>query len=236
MARKIQADQKGFELKNQTEKGRRHGLVGPSDFWSEKREFQIRHLRASGLKTNHRLLDLGCGTLRGGIPIIKFLKEGHYTGIDVRHIVIEEARRELEEEALVHKTPNLLLVDALSNIQLVSKFNFVWAFSVLIHMTDEVLNEGLRFVESHLEDNGYFLANVNLGPRHDGIWKEFPLVWRPFEFYKERFHGHGLEIIETKKMSDIGHKTSHRNVLLVEAQYMLRARLIDQRRRGVPNV
>ena len=63
-----------------TKKKRRHGMVGPPYLWKMKREFQIKFLTDMDLKPDHYLLDLGCGTLRGGIPIIEYLEIGHYFG------------------------------------------------------------------------------------------------------------------------------------------------------------
>ena len=79
---------------------RRHSLVGRPELWQLKRDFQISFLREHGLEPGHFLLDIGCGTLRGGIPIIEYLDAGSYVGIDVRSEAIEEARRELREHRL----------------------------------------------------------------------------------------------------------------------------------------
>jgi len=45
-----------------------------------KRRFQIDFFRRQGLRPDQTLFDLGCGTLRGGIPIIDYLEPGFYTG------------------------------------------------------------------------------------------------------------------------------------------------------------
>src|SRR5262245_30090573 len=81
---------------------RRHARVGPAHLWRMKRAFQLDFLRCTGLERGQRLLDLGCGTLRGGLPLIEFLDAGHYTGIDVRAEVLDEARGELAEAGLAH--------------------------------------------------------------------------------------------------------------------------------------
>ena len=61
----------------------RHSLVGPAHLWEIKRAFQIQFLQSVGLTPDQYLLDMGCGTLRGGIPIIKYLEPGHYYGIRI---------------------------------------------------------------------------------------------------------------------------------------------------------
>ena len=61
-----------------TSKERRHAMVGPAKLWKMKRDFQIKFLKKSGLLPKHYLLDIGCGTLRGGIPFIEYLDEKKY--------------------------------------------------------------------------------------------------------------------------------------------------------------
>ena len=54
---------------------KRASLVGPPKLWQSKRDCQIKFLLEHGLKQDHYLLDLGCGVLRGGIPIINYLEK-----------------------------------------------------------------------------------------------------------------------------------------------------------------
>lgn len=90
-----------------TSSEKRHSLVGPPHLWKMKRDFQIQFLKHVGLQPEHYLLDIGCGTLRGGIPIIEYLEEQHYHGVEVRDSVLEAGRRELQEADL--KAKNLYL-------------------------------------------------------------------------------------------------------------------------------
>jgi len=47
---------------------KRHALVGAGYLWELKREFQIEFLKEAGLSPGDYLMDVGCGTLRGGDP------------------------------------------------------------------------------------------------------------------------------------------------------------------------
>lgn len=190
-----------------TRKQRRHALVGPLALWRQKRDFQIAFLRGQGLEPPHTLCDLGCGTLRGGIPIIAYLDAGHYTGIDVRPEVIEEARRELAEHRLEHKRPELIAAADLTQVHLGRRFDVIWAFAVLIHMSDEVLDGALAFVAEHLAPDGRFFANVNLGERPPARWRGFPVVWRPLAFYEARAAAAGLEMTDLGEVRNFGHVT-----------------------------
>ncbi|MFQ5567645.1 MAG: hypothetical protein ACE5EU_14940, partial [Paracoccaceae bacterium] len=59
------------------------------------------------------------------------------------------------------------------------EFDYIWAFSALIHMTDDVVDDCLGFAARHLHAGGHFYANVNLGNKPRGIWQTFPVIWRP---------------------------------------------------------
>ena len=184
---------------------RRHALVGPAHLWQMKRAFQIEYLRRVGLRPEHRLLDLGCGTLRGGIPLIEYLGPGQYAGLEVRAEVLEEARRELAAAGLTAKEPRLVHVTDLAAVQLPGRFDFAWAFSVLIHMDDATLGKAVDLVARHLEPHGRFLANVRLGAAREERWERFPVVTRALEFYRGHGARHGLEVEDLGALSELGH-------------------------------
>lgn len=204
-------------------KGSRHALVGPAHLWEMKREFQFRFLLHMGLQPQHFLLDMGCGTLRGGIPLIEYLNERHYYGFEVRHDVLEEGRKELQEAGLEQKKPSLISLDEVSALQLEQTFDVIWAFSVLIHLSDEILNDFLIVVHQHLKDTGCFYANVRIGkattnpPVTDentqlppgkkvrtGSCRVFPVVQRSLEFYSDACRRNGLELVDLGTIASLG--------------------------------
>jgi|1186.fasta_scaffold194247_2 SAM-dependent methyltransferase len=186
---------------------RRHVLAGPMNLWKMKREFQIDFLRQAGLRPDQTLLDVGCATLRGGIPLIDYLDEGGYTGIEPREHVLEEARRELAAHDLQDKHPTLLVSGDLADMNLGRRFDVIWAFSVLIHMADDVLDSAMGFASRHLEADGIFYATVNMGERWDspGDWQGFPNVRRPLEFYRDAAARHGLDVEDLGTLESFGH-------------------------------
>jgi len=185
---------------------RRHALVGPARLWKMKRDFQIDFLKRMRLEPEHFLLDLGCGTLRGGLPLIEYLEDGHYFGVEVRPEVLEEGRKELREAGLEHKRPTLLVADRMSDLVIDHQFDFVWAFSVLIHMNDEALSDTLSMVRNHLRPGGAFFANVNLGEEATkGKWQGFPVVSHPLAYYAELCDKNGLEALDIGPLQEYGH-------------------------------
>ena len=184
----------------------RHSLVGLLELAEKKRQFQFNFLIQMGLKPNHYFLDIGCGTLRGGIPVIRFLDKKHYAGVDVRSNVLEEGRKDLAESKLEHKEPDLVHCQNLATLDLSRKFDFVWAYQVFIHISDELLNGVIAAVARHLSNSGVFYVTVNVGVQPmDGIW-------RTFAFYQAAFHLNGLKVIDMGSLSKFNHSSrSDRN-------------------------
>lgn len=188
-------------------KARRHGLVGRPELWQLKRDFQIAFLHAHGLEPAHVLVDVGCGTLRGGIPIIEYLDAGRYVGIDVRAEAIEEAWQELRESGLEDKRPELMAAPSLASVDLGRTADRIWAFSVLMHLDDERLAECFDFARRHLAADGVFYANAITADLPTARWREFPVLSRPVELYRELGASAGLSVRDLGPLSELGHMT-----------------------------
>jgi len=207
LARRIKHELRRFGMSREEH---RHNLVGSRSLWREKREFQFRFLTSRGLEPGHTLLDLGCGTLRGGIPLIRYLDEGHYAGLESRAHVLAEGRKELREAGLEHKRPVLSAQRDVTAHDLGDmRFDFAWAYSVLIHMSDGVLDNALGWVAPRLRTpGGVFYANVNIGDRRDGKWRGFPVVRRPLDFYRQRCAEAGLAMTDLGPIRRFDHPAS----------------------------
>ena len=186
-------------------KERRHKLVGQPQLWKMKRDFQIQFLTQMGLQPEDNLIDIGCGTLRGGIPIIRYLEAGHYAGIESRNKAMSEGKKELEESGLQSKNPALIVNSNLASLNLERRADYIWAFSVLFHMKDDVARDCLNFVARYLEDDGCFYANVNVGAKKEGRWQGFPVVWRTLDFYENCASDYGLRVEDIGELGDFGH-------------------------------
>ena len=93
-------------------------LVGGS--WDEIGQLQLDFLVARGLMPHHRLLDVGCGSLRAGVKVVRYLDPGHYAGIDLHESLLDAGYDiELVNEGLSHKLPR-------SNLWADGEFDFSW--------------------------------------------------------------------------------------------------------------
>jgi energy-coupling factor transporter ATP-binding protein EcfA2 len=70
------------------EEGWHRRVVGGAT-WDEAGERHLAFLREHGLRPEHHVLDLGCGSLRTGVHLLKYLEEGHYVGVDHDAALIE---------------------------------------------------------------------------------------------------------------------------------------------------
>jgi cyclopropane fatty-acyl-phospholipid synthase-like methyltransferase len=174
-----------------------------------KRRFQFEFLIANGLQPESQLLDIGCGTLRGGIPLIDYLQAGHYAGIEARAEVLEEGRRELADAGLEHKRPLLIHAEDPAQVQLEAPVDIAWAFSVLFHMSDQIVDACIGLVARELTGGGTFYANVSLGDHREqqGEWQGFPVISRTRQFYEGLAAQHALSVTDVGTLDTLGHGT-----------------------------
>lgn len=67
--------------------------------WEEIGKLQLDFLVSQGLKPGLRLLDVGCGSLRGGVKFANYLDPGNYYGIDLNpHAIVAGYDHELDDE------------------------------------------------------------------------------------------------------------------------------------------
>ena len=118
-----------------------HDAVG--GMWEEIGRLQFDYLVGHGLRPGHSLLDIGCGTLRGGRHFIGYLDAGGYTGLDISPEALAYARGLVEAEGLAAKAPTFVL-DAdmrLGFEEFDRRFDVLLAQSVFTHLPIEGIEE-----------------------------------------------------------------------------------------------
>jgi ubiquinone/menaquinone biosynthesis C-methylase UbiE len=125
--------------------------------WLALGRMQFDYLVGHGLLPEHRMLDIGCGNLRGGWRFIDYLDPGNYYGIDISPDILIAAKKTLTERRLQHKLPYLTLTGDLTLDFLPSDhFDVVHAHSVFSHSPRHVIEECLAHVGRVLTDKGFF--------------------------------------------------------------------------------
>ena len=154
-------------------------LVGPFGYWKELQAYQFNVLKTQGLKPEHRLLDVGCGPLQGGLAFIEYLNPGNYAGIDLRPATIAEARKQVARAGLEAKRPRLAQsacfggdVPELGE----ASFDYVWACQILCHLTGEQVGSLFEQAARRLAPGGKFYGDI-IGAAHevreDSQWSGF---------------------------------------------------------------
>lgn len=134
--------------------------------WDEMGYLQYNWFLNNGLNPEHTFLDVGCGSLRGGIHFIKYLNNGNYYGIDLNESLINAGKVELKEQ-YIPKSPNLMINGNFEFKLFDQNFEFALAQSVFTHLPtnhilkcliniDRVLNRGGKFYATFFETNDKF--------------------------------------------------------------------------------
>lgn len=130
--------------------------------WTALGRAQFDYLTSHGLRRDHRLLEIGCGNLRGGRHFIDYLDVGNYTGIDISPDILLSAQRTLVEFGLQAKLPRLTLVGDLTLSWLPdASFDVVHAHSVFSHTPPQVIDECLTHVGRVMRPDGFFDFTFN---------------------------------------------------------------------------
>jgi SAM-dependent methyltransferase len=200
------------------EEHRLEHLVGAPGAWKATQTFQFEFLTAMDLSTSDNLLDVGCGPLRAGLVLIEYLGTGKYVGLDLRPSVVEEAERQIAKRGLDHKKPQVLVSSSFGRDELVDRrFEVVWAFQVLYHLEDHLVDECLAQVFRRLKPSGA-VAYANVNPHTpSGRWKQFPFHQRTVEFYQDAGRRSGLKVEVLGELGDFGFPSTfagHRDQML----------------------
>ena len=187
-------------MKQRTDKDPREAVGGR---WEMGSKGQIELLKRYGLQPTHTVLDVGCGSLRGGLNIIRYLNEGNYTGIDISEEILEAGRRFIYEAGLGDKRPNILYTDSLDFKEVSgTKFDYLISVSVLTHMPPQDIETLFSNLHKVMDSSSVFLATVFLSK----TGKAYETVMRrnffyPEEWFMEMCERHGL-IVERDIIGD----------------------------------
>lgn len=188
----------------------------PGRMWDELGSLQFEFLVAAGLRPEHRLLDIGCGTLRGGRHFIGHLDSGRYTGIDISPKAISYGERLVADEGLSEKRPRLL-VNSRKDLRFKEfegeTFDFVLAQSVFTHLMPEHIEECFEHVGAIMDrDSAFYFTFKPAAEFERAGRKDFRYPFGYFQGLAERC-GFALE----DRSSDYPHPRGQRMLLVRRA-------------------
>lgn len=137
--------------------GRHRDIVG--GVWDEMGALQFQFLKSRGLRPEHRLLDVGCGALRGGVRFVPYLEPGHYYGVDISRALLDSGLAEVAAAGAAERLPATNLhATSLFEFPFDQAFDFAIAQSVFTHLGFNWIRRCLEQVCDVMVDGGEFYA------------------------------------------------------------------------------
>lgn len=173
--------------------------------WDEHQRFQLELAKSEGLKPDWKFLEIGCGPLTLGIPLMRYLNKSRYTGLDVRPEVLDIALTRVGKEGLSAQNPRLILTSSFgaNELPVDERFDMAWSFSVLYHLTDELIDACFTQVARRLRPGGRYIANINTNI-DESTWLQFPFNRRQPAFYADAAARHGLKTEDLGTIESLG--------------------------------
>ena len=156
----------------QVKNGEHREVIG--GMWDEIGSLQFNFLVARGLKPHHRLIDVGCGSLRGGVHFARYLEQGNYYGIDLNQALIDAGyEQELKPEGLDKRVPrsNLHATSEFDFSSFDKPFDFALALSVFTHLPLNTMRICLERLAPKMVLGGAFFATVFEADPEEPTWK-----------------------------------------------------------------
>lgn len=135
--------------------------------------FQLEFLVREGLTPDQCLLDVGCGALRGGIHLIRFLEPGKYLGLDISaQVVARGVLCELGRDEYARSRPRFVISDRFEFERFQAAPDVAFANSLFTHLGRSAVTMCLANLRS-LVGSGtctFFatFTEVDDAPSHDG--------------------------------------------------------------------
>ncbi|MGA0545430.1 class I SAM-dependent methyltransferase [Brevundimonas sp. VNH65] len=142
------------------QEGGHRGVVG--GMWDAIGPLQRDFLIAQGLAPHHAMIDIGCGALRGGVPLTAYLDPGNYYGVDISAALIEAGYvNEITPAGLADRLPrhHLRVTDDF-DVAFGRRFDFALAVSLFTHLTLDYLTRCLDRLGSEMDAGGRFYFSV----------------------------------------------------------------------------
>ena len=106
--------------------------------WDQIGALQFEFFVAHGLLPHHRLINLGCGSVRGGVRFARYLDRGNYYGIDLNQSLIDAGYElEFKPMGLDSRAPlnNFHATTEFDFSPFDQPFDFALALPVFTHLT-----------------------------------------------------------------------------------------------------
>lgn len=151
------SDGLGLDLKPGDEHYRAY--VGPPKDYDLVAAMVFNLLTCIGLRQHHRLLDIGCGSLRVARLLIPYLNPEHYVGVEPNKWLVEDGiANEIGMDLINIKKPTFSFHASMEEFKSPLKLDYAIAQSIFSHCGKDLLRQWLTQVSPHLKDDGALIA------------------------------------------------------------------------------
>jgi hypothetical protein len=129
---------------------------------------QLELLKRNGLKRHHHVLEIGCGALVAGRPLIQFLKPDRYVGIEPNSWLVDAAYQHFPDMAewFLEKRPLFLSRTDFDASETGRRFDFALSHSILSHAAHWQLPVFLAHVAAVLSSYGTAVVSLRMHDEH----------------------------------------------------------------------
>lgn len=143
--------------------------VGPPEDYDLVSAMVFNLLTSIGLREHHRVLDIGCGSLRVGRLLIPYLNEGRYIGVEPNRWLVEAGiANEIGEDLVRIKKPTFSFQASMGDFENSLNLDYAIAQSIFSHCGMDLIRQWLSQVAFHLKDDAALLATFLVGTEDHG--------------------------------------------------------------------
>lgn len=139
--------------------------VGPGGMYDVIGAQQFCIVFGLGLREHHKLLDFGCGSLRGGRLFIAYLLPGNYYGVEPQEWLVQKGiEEELGESVITLKKPKFYHFDDFKIVTHIrQKFDYILMQSILSHCGSDLVDLLVGQAARALVPGGKFACTFFIG-------------------------------------------------------------------------
>tara|TARA_Y100000593_G_C4256242_1_gene309807 strand:- start:58 stop:720 length:663 start_codon:yes stop_codon:yes gene_type:complete len=151
-----------YEKEASVEIRNHRGYIG--GMWEIIGKLQFDFIIEQGLNKSHKFIDVGCGSLRGGLHFIDYLDANKYYGLDInKSLILSGIKNELSETSKDKITfENNFTVNDNFDFPFDIKFDYGIGLSIFTHLSHPKIIKCLKKLNEVFNDNGKFYATVFL--------------------------------------------------------------------------
>ncbi len=187
--------------KNEIQTGEKHyrAFVGSHNYYDIVGADQFNLLTFKGLREHHKVLDIGCGSLRAGRLLIPYLARNNYYGIEPEKWLVEDGfEKNLGNDIKEIKSPSFNYNGDFKFDMFDTNFDYLIACSIFSHASQSQIMKCLSSASNVMHDNSFFFASFKQGETNYSAdhWAYPEVITYRFEWMKKQANKYGLKCIK----------------------------------------